>query len=204
MGDIPRMEGTSAPLMLVVAEWVQECAVNFFGDEPKLCPFWAFTWPNRSAGEMRETGEAWPLWRGFFCFYEPPPTVPATDQHSIIAPCLAKGRSPRHPTNEGHLVFLFLVIALSRCRVGQAVCDELFSLWGSKVRPDLIRLGLASASDVIRDLGMDRSCRCKDCRKGSDAGRYGFECHLDFLPSASSPGSLATFTAMRRACPITS
>lgn len=66
------MEGTSVAVILGLAPMVQERPVNFFLGQPKLCPVWELSLLNRLRGESRETGGAWPLWLGFFCFNDHP------------------------------------------------------------------------------------------------------------------------------------
>jgi hypothetical protein len=68
-GTSKRMEGTSVPFMLGLAPEVQEPPVNFFRASPNFAQFGNSDRNIDSTGESRETGGAWPLWLGFFCFH---------------------------------------------------------------------------------------------------------------------------------------
>ena len=47
---------------------------------------------NRSAGDLRETGEAWPLWLGFFCFKDYPQQFRLFSNIHSDVPSLTEGR----------------------------------------------------------------------------------------------------------------
>jgi hypothetical protein len=86
------MEGTSAPLMLGLASRVQERPVNFFGQAQTLPTFGALI-ATFSMGELRETGGAWPLWLGFFCFKNCPQQLrQLNNTHSNPPLCFSRRR----------------------------------------------------------------------------------------------------------------
>jgi len=58
--------------MLGLAPRVQEPPVNFFRASPNFAQFGNSHHNIDSTGESRETGGAWPLWLGFFCFNDCP------------------------------------------------------------------------------------------------------------------------------------
>jgi hypothetical protein len=90
------MEGTSVDLMLGLAPEVQEPPVNFFRASPNFAQFGNSHLNIDSTGELRETGGAWPLWLGFFCFEDRAQQFRQRSIFQSYAPCLIKGERLRH------------------------------------------------------------------------------------------------------------
>ena len=82
------MEGTSVHLMLGLAPEVQEPPVNFFRASPNFAQFGNCYFNIDSTGELRETGGAWPLWLGFFCFEDCAQQFRQPSNIHCYAPCL--------------------------------------------------------------------------------------------------------------------
>jgi hypothetical protein len=90
------MEGTSVDLRLGLAPEVQEPPVNFFRASPNFAQFGNSHLNIDSTGELRETGGAWPLWLGFFCFEDRAQQFRQPSNIHSYAPCLIRGERLRY------------------------------------------------------------------------------------------------------------